>query len=277
MIVLGLLMGLVGTDVNSGVARYSFDIPELTDGIGFITIAMGVFGYGEIISNLSKSSEHREVFTGKVKGLFPTKEDFRNMIPAVLRGTALGSCAGHPARRRRAAGGLRRLHGGEEDQAAPRRSAVRQGQHPRRRGAGVGQQRRLADLLHPAADAGHSAQRRDGADGGRHDHPQHPAGPAGDDQQPAAVLGPDRLDVAGQPDAGDPEPAADRHVDQAADRALPLAVPGHRAVLRHRRVLHQQQHLRRVDGGHLRLRRLPVHQAGVPSPRRCCWASSWGR
>jgi putative tricarboxylic transport membrane protein len=94
MIVLGLLLGLVGTDVNSGVARYSFDIPELTDGIGFITIAMGVFGYGEIISNLSKSSEHREVFTGKVKGLFPTKEDFRNMIPAVLRGTALGSALG---------------------------------------------------------------------------------------------------------------------------------------------------------------------------------------
>jgi TctA family transporter len=94
MIVLGLLLGLVGTDVNSGVARYSFDIPELTDGIGFITIAMGVFGYGEIISNLSKSAEHREVFTGKVKGLFPTKEDFKRMIPAVLRGTALGSCLG---------------------------------------------------------------------------------------------------------------------------------------------------------------------------------------
>jgi TctA family transporter len=94
MIVLGLLLGLVGTDVNSGVARYSFDIPELTDGIGFVTIAMGVFGYGEIISNLSQSSEHREVFTGKVKGLFPTKEDFKNMIPAVLRGTALGSALG---------------------------------------------------------------------------------------------------------------------------------------------------------------------------------------
>jgi TctA family transporter len=66
MIVLGLLLGLVGTDVNSGVARFSFDIPELTDGIGFITIAMGVFGYGEIISNLGKSDEHREVFTAKV-------------------------------------------------------------------------------------------------------------------------------------------------------------------------------------------------------------------
>ncbi|MDB5872584.1 MAG: Tripartite tricarboxylate transporter TctA family protein, partial [Ramlibacter sp.] len=94
MIVLGMLLGLVGTDVNSGVARYSFDVPELTDGIGFVVIAMGVFGYGEIISNLSQSSEHREVFTGKVTGLFPTKEDFKNMIPAVLRGTALGCVLG---------------------------------------------------------------------------------------------------------------------------------------------------------------------------------------
>src|SRR5437763_12623870 len=94
MIVLGLLLGLVGTDVNSGVARFSFDIPELTDGIGFITIAMGVFGYGEIISNLGQSDEHREVFTAKVTGLFPTKEDFKRMVPAVLRGTALGSALG---------------------------------------------------------------------------------------------------------------------------------------------------------------------------------------
>ena len=94
MIVLGLLLGLVGTDVNSGVARFSFDIPELTDGIGFIVIAMGVFGYGEIISNLGQSEEDREVFTAKVTGLFPTKEDFMNMIPAILRGTALGSMLG---------------------------------------------------------------------------------------------------------------------------------------------------------------------------------------
>ncbi|APW42153.1 tripartite tricarboxylate transporter permease [Rhodoferax saidenbachensis] len=94
MIVLGLLMGMVGTDVNSGVARFSFDIPELTDGIGFIVIAMGVFGYGEIISNLSKHESEREVFTASVSGLMPTKEDFKNMIPAVLRGTALGSILG---------------------------------------------------------------------------------------------------------------------------------------------------------------------------------------
>ncbi|MDB5751089.1 MAG: tctA [Ramlibacter sp.] len=94
MIILGLLLGLIGTDVNSGVARFSFDIPELTDGIGFIVIAMGVFGYGEIISNLGKHESEREVFTAKVTGLFPTKQDFKHMLPAMLRGTALGSSLG---------------------------------------------------------------------------------------------------------------------------------------------------------------------------------------
>ncbi|MFD1709616.1 tripartite tricarboxylate transporter permease [Ottowia sp. GY511] len=94
MIVLGLLLGLIGTDVNSGVARYSFDIPELTDGIGFIVIAMGVFGYGEIIANLSNPSEQRDVFTGKVEHIYPTKEDWKHMAPAILRGTALGSALG---------------------------------------------------------------------------------------------------------------------------------------------------------------------------------------
>ncbi|MBC7481608.1 MAG: tripartite tricarboxylate transporter permease, partial [Rhizobacter sp.] len=89
-----LLMGLVGTDVNSGVARFSFDIPELTDGIGFVVIAMGVFGFGEIISNLGQPSEHREVFTKDVKGLWPTKQDFKDAWPAVVRGTALGSILG---------------------------------------------------------------------------------------------------------------------------------------------------------------------------------------
>ena len=94
MILVGLAFGLVGTDVTSGVARYSFDIPELTDGISFVAIAMGVFGYGEIIANLSVKTEDREVFTDKVEGLMPTKEDFKHMLPAVLRGTALGSALG---------------------------------------------------------------------------------------------------------------------------------------------------------------------------------------
>jgi TctA family transporter len=94
MIVLGLLLGIVGTDVNSGVARFSMDLPELMDGIGFVAVAMGVFGYGEIISNLARHESAREVFTSKVKGLWPTKQDFKDMAPAVLRGTTLGSVLG---------------------------------------------------------------------------------------------------------------------------------------------------------------------------------------
>ncbi len=94
MIILGLLLGQINTDVISGAPRYSFDIPELTDGIGFVAIAMGVFGFGEIIANLGQPPEHREVFTKAVGGMMPTKEDFKLAWPAVLRGTALGSILG---------------------------------------------------------------------------------------------------------------------------------------------------------------------------------------
>ena len=93
MIVLGLLLGLVGTDVNSGVSRFSFDIPELADGIGFVSVAMGVFGFAEIIANLEQKDK-REVFTSKVGRLMPSKAEFLYAYPAVLRGTALGSILG---------------------------------------------------------------------------------------------------------------------------------------------------------------------------------------
>ena len=93
MIILGLLLGLVGTDVNSGAARYSFDIPELTDGIGFVAIAMGVFGFAEIMSNLEQK-EKRETFLDKVTSLWPSKEDFKRMMPSILRGTGIGSLLG---------------------------------------------------------------------------------------------------------------------------------------------------------------------------------------
>jgi len=94
MIVLGLLIGQINTDVISGTPRFSFDIPELTDGLGFVVIAMGVFGFGEIIANLGRPAEHREVFTKDVKGLWPTRQDFHDAWPSVVRGTALGSVLG---------------------------------------------------------------------------------------------------------------------------------------------------------------------------------------
>jgi TctA family transporter len=93
MVVLGLLLGLIGTDVNSGVLRFTFDVPELSDGIGFVVVAMGMFGIAEIIANLEQG-EKREVFTSKVGRLLPSRDDFRRAWPAVMRGTALGSFLG---------------------------------------------------------------------------------------------------------------------------------------------------------------------------------------
>jgi TctA family transporter len=93
MILLGLLLGLVGTDVNSGMARFNFSIPELSDGIGFVAVAMGVFGFAEIIKNLEQGEE-REIFVNKVGRLLPTMQDIKEAFPAVLRGTGLGSLLG---------------------------------------------------------------------------------------------------------------------------------------------------------------------------------------
>jgi TctA family transporter len=94
MVVLGLLLGQINTDVITAIPRYSFGIPELMDGINFVVIAMGVFSFGEIIANLGKPAEHREVFVKAVSGLWPSKEDFRKATPAALRGTALGCILG---------------------------------------------------------------------------------------------------------------------------------------------------------------------------------------
>lgn len=93
MVILGLLLGLVGSDVNSGAARYTFDLPELVDGINFVIVAMGMFGIGEIIRNL-EHEETRSLLMKKVSGLMLTKDDFKRIIAPVLRGTALGSALG---------------------------------------------------------------------------------------------------------------------------------------------------------------------------------------
>jgi TctA family transporter len=93
MIVLGLLLGLIGTDVNSGTARFSFERPELLDGVSFVVVAMGVFGLGEIIANLEDESP-RSLAATKVTGLMPSREDFKRMVAPILRGTTLGSFLG---------------------------------------------------------------------------------------------------------------------------------------------------------------------------------------
>ncbi|MEI7678557.1 MAG: tripartite tricarboxylate transporter permease [Betaproteobacteria bacterium] len=94
MIIIGLLGGLVGTDVNSGIARYSFGVSELSDGIGFVSVAMGMFGFGEIISNLGQTSETKNIEVSKVHSLMPTWEDIKVSIGPIMRGTAIGTIFG---------------------------------------------------------------------------------------------------------------------------------------------------------------------------------------
>jgi TctA family transporter len=93
MVVVGLLLGIVGTDVNSGMSRFAFGIPELTDGIGFVVLAVGVFAVSEIVTNLGEE-EARQVFTSKVENLWLTWQEFRQSIGPILRGTGVGAFFG---------------------------------------------------------------------------------------------------------------------------------------------------------------------------------------
>ena len=93
MVFLGLLFGLVGTDVNTGAQRFTFDLPELSDGIDFAPIAMGLFGIAEIVVNLERRLS-RTGGTIKVTSLWPTGDEIRRAIPAALRGTFLGAALG---------------------------------------------------------------------------------------------------------------------------------------------------------------------------------------
>jgi putative tricarboxylic transport membrane protein len=93
MILLGVMLGSIGTDVNTGMARFNFEIRELSDGIGFVVVAMGVFGFAEIIKNLEQG-ENREVFVNRVGKLLPSLQDIKEAGGALLRGTGLGSMLG---------------------------------------------------------------------------------------------------------------------------------------------------------------------------------------
>ncbi|KAJ8138350.1 hypothetical protein OY671_008437, partial [Metschnikowia pulcherrima] len=87
MIISGSSSGMVGTDVNSGVARFDFGVPESQDGIDFAIVAMGVFGFAEIMTNLEQK-ENRVDITDKIGSSYPNKQEFKESYPAVIRGTA---------------------------------------------------------------------------------------------------------------------------------------------------------------------------------------------
>jgi TctA family transporter len=94
MVILGLLLGLVGTDGNTGGSRFTFGLTILSDGIGFVPLAVGVFGVGEIIANLMSRQDRRSVVGDRIKELWPSRADVRLAWPAAVRGTAVGSILG---------------------------------------------------------------------------------------------------------------------------------------------------------------------------------------
>src|SRR5258708_479772 len=94
MILMGLLLSSVGSDIETGQSRMAFDIPELADGIGFVVVAMGVFGFAEIVRNLELPEESRDILKSKVTGLMPTRQDLIDSSGAIVRGTIIGSILG---------------------------------------------------------------------------------------------------------------------------------------------------------------------------------------
>jgi TctA family transporter len=96
MIFLGLLFGIVGTDVNSGMSRFTFGASGLADGLSFVVVAMGLFGFAEILNNLEKGQDaaSRELLTNKIKHLYPTWQDLKLSMGPILRGTAIGAFFG---------------------------------------------------------------------------------------------------------------------------------------------------------------------------------------
>jgi putative tricarboxylic transport membrane protein len=93
MVLVGILTGLVGIDVNSGVPRLTFGIPDIADGMDFVPVVVGLFGIGEVAANL-EIPQDRSILAGKIKNLMPSWPDFKAAFPAILRGTSVGTILG---------------------------------------------------------------------------------------------------------------------------------------------------------------------------------------
>ena len=258
MIVLGLLLGLVGTDVETGTPRFTFDLPELADGLNFVALAMGVFGLGEIIRNLEH--EHtRSVMVKSVSGLWLTKDDFKRVIGPVLRGTGLGSVLGI-------------LPGGGAMLASFAAYTLEKRLSPNKAQFGKGA---IEGVAAPEAANNAGAQTSFipmltlGI-------PSNPVmalmigaliiqgitpGPNVVTDEPALFWGLIVSMWVGNLMLVLLEPASDRDVGEDADHPLPPAVPGDHRLLLHRRLQREQQRVRRLRHGHVRPGRLGADQA----------------
>ena len=257
MVLLGILLGLVGIDVNSGAPRMTFGIPEISDGLDFVPVAMGMFGLGEIIANLERPAMMR-VVSQSIRSLIPSRADLRAAFPAMVRGTLLGSVLGV-------------LPGGGA--ALPPFSSYalekKLARDPSRFGKGAiegvagpeaannaGAQTSFIPLLTLGIPANALMALMIGALMMQGIQP----GPQIMREQPRTGLGRHRQHVGRQSDAARHQPAADRGVGLDAENSLPAAVSGDRAVLLHRHLRHRQQSVQCLADARLRADRLLLHQ-----------------
>jgi TctA family transporter len=93
MVLLGLLLGIVGTDVNSGVFRFTFGLGELQEGIDFVPLSMGIYGFSEIMKNLEISMT-RDLVPAAMSTVIPSRQELKDSAAPIVRGTLIGSLLG---------------------------------------------------------------------------------------------------------------------------------------------------------------------------------------
>ena len=276
MTVLGLIFGLVGSDLETGAERLTFGFPELDDGVELVALALGLFGIAEFMNSVNQTAPINTQYSNvRLRDMRPSKDDLKRAFPAMMRGTIVGSlCALIPgtgptiasfvayATEKKVSKNPERFGFGEiRGVAAPEAVDPLVG----------------AGRLHPDHESRHSRRRRDGADARRADDPGHRARPAAHQRASGYLLGPDRELLDRQHPAGDPQRAADRHLGEAVDDPVPLPL-SKRAVLRlHRRLCGQQRHVPGRRGHRHRDPGLHAVAAWASSRRRSCWASCSGR
>ena len=257
MVLLGILLGLVGIDVNSGAPRMTFGIPEISDGLDFVPVAMGMFGLGEIIANLERPAMMR-VVSQSIRSLIPSRADLRAAFPAMVRGTLLGSVLGV-------------LPGGGA--ALPPFSSYalekKLARDPSRFGKGAiegvagpeaannaGAQTSFIPLLTLGIPANALMALMIGALMMQGIQP----GPQIMREQPQLVWGVIASMWVGNLMLLVINLPLDRRVGLDAENSLPAAVPGDRAVLLHRHLRHRQQSVQCLADARLRADRLLLHQ-----------------
>ena len=221
-VLIGVILASVGTDVETGVQRLTFGHAVAARGHRHRGARDGVLRRRRDPAQSRGHATSGASIGTAIGRLWPSRDEMRRSALPALRGTAIGSLLGILPGSGTLLAPFASYVLEKKLVAAP--GAIRQGRAGGRRGAGSRQQRRGADLLHPADEPRPAAERRDGADARRADDPGHRARPAGLHQEPGSVLGHGRLDVDRQPDAARHQPAADRALGLAAAGALPPAL-----------------------------------------------------